>query len=283
MENTTTILVPLDFSKCSENALAVAVQLADKIHSKIIALHVVHLTDGGGMENFAFVPDDYQLKTEIAQKGLDESIASMVKLVRRNLSQDPDIDTLIEVGAVETTICEAAEKHKVDYIIMGTQGEVSVLDKYMGSTAYNVIKHAPCPVMAIPENANLPQNLVLGYATDFSAADVYEIWKSTRMFRPFKPIVKCVHFYESATEDTSRMKELELYFKETNPDLDVELFNLPIHDKLKDMNNFIKREHINVFIMFKPKRGFFESLFHSSWTKELAMHSSIPLLVYKDE
>ena len=142
MENTTTILVPLDFSKCSENALAVAVQLADKIHSKIIALNVVQITDGGGMENFAFVSDDYQLKTEIAQKGLDESIASVVKLVRRNLSQDPEIDTLIEVGSVETTICEAAEKHKVDYIIMGTQGEVSVLDKYMGSTAHNVIKYS---------------------------------------------------------------------------------------------------------------------------------------------
>ena len=282
MKTSTTILVPLDFSKCSENALAVAVKLAAKTKSKIIALHVVQITDGGGMENFAFVPDDYQLKTEIAQNGLDEAISSVVHLVRRNLSEDPEIFRLIEVGTVETTICEAAEKHNVDYIIMGTQGEVSVLDKYLGSTAYNVIKHAPCPVMAIPENANIPQNLILGYATDFSAADVYEIWKSTRIFRPFNPILKCVHFYDSPSEDRSKMEELKLYFKETNPKLPVKLFNLPAEDKLKDMNNFIEHENVNILIMFKPKRTLFDSLFHSSWTKELAMHSSIPLFVFKD-
>lgn len=282
METATTILVPLDFSKCSENALAIAIQLADKIHSKIIVLNVLKVNDGGAMENFAFVADDYKVRTELAQKGLDQSIESVTKMLKRNLSEEPEIETLIEVGGIETTICEAAEKRKVDYIVMGTQGEVSVIDRYMGSVAYNVIKHAPCPVMAIPENANLPQNIVLGYATDFSGADVFEIWKSTRMFRPFHPIVKCVHFYEKDGEDIKKMEELEQYFKETNPDLKVELFNLPTFDRLKDLINFITREQVNIFVMYKPKRGFFESLFHSSWTKELAMHSSIPVLVYKD-
>lgn len=283
MKTTTTILVPLDFSKCSENALAIAMQLADKTQSKIIAIHVVQITDGGDMENFAFVPDDYQLKTEIAQKGLDESIASVTKMLGRDQSQNKEIDTLIGVGTVETTICEAAKKNRADFIIMGTQGEVSLLDKYLGSTAYNVIKHAHCPVMAIPENSNLPQKIVLGYATDFSDADVYEIWKSTQLFRHFEPTVKCVHFYESGATVNPKINELELYFKETQPDVNIEFFSFLSVNKMQDIHNFIKREHVNVFVMYKPKRTIFESLFHSSWTKEIALHSQVPLLVFKDQ
>ncbi|MAD96227.1 MAG: hypothetical protein CMB99_02770 [Flavobacteriaceae bacterium] len=282
MKSTPKILVPLDFSKCSENAFGIALQLADKINGELLVMTVLKINDGGAMDNFAFVADDYKLKTELAEKGLEESIDSVLKMVRRMLDKEPKIDTTIEVGNIEVTICETAEKNNVDYIVMGTQGEVSMLDRYMGSVASNVISNAPCPVLAIPENASLPRNIILGYATNFSAADVFEIWKALKLFKGFHPMVKCVHFADKPVEDQEKMDELKEYFNEALPGTDVELYNLASKDKLNDMENFIKEEHVNFFVMFKPKRGFFESLFHKSWTKEMAMHATIPLLIFKD-
>lgn len=281
MKKVTKILVPIDFSECSENALAFAMQLADKIKANLILLNVLNF-DAGSMENFAFVVDEAENQTEQSRIRIHKSIKKVTENIRASLDEAPSIQTNIEIGNVEAKICEVALKNEVDYIVMGTQGENSALDKYLGSVASNVLKNAPCSVMVIPENTELAKKLVLGYATDFSDADPFEIWKAMTLFKPFQPTIKCVHFNEQQVDDEDKIKELERYFSETSPELNVELYSLQVEDKVKDMNDFIEEHNINTLVMYQPKRSFFESIFHKSYTQKMAKHSSIPLLVFKE-
>ena len=162
---------------------------------------------------------------------------------------------------------------------MGTQGENSTLDKYLGSTASNVLKSAPCPVIVIPENAELEKKMQLGYATDFLDADPFEIWKAVKLFQPFQPKIKCIHFNEEQVYNENRIKELTSYFTETVPELNIEIFSLPVKDKVEDMNDFIRNQNINMLVMYKPNRSFFDSMFHKSYTQQMAKHINIPLMV----
>jgi nucleotide-binding universal stress UspA family protein len=52
-----------------------------------------------------------------------------------------------------------------------------------------------------------------------------------------------------------------------------------VEDSILD---FIKLHRINLLAVAKHKRGFWDSLFHASLTKKLAMHIHIPLLVVHD-
>ena len=52
-----------------------------------------------------------------------------------------------------------------------------------------------------------------------------------------------------------------------------------VEDSILD---FIKLHRIDLLAVAKHKRGFWDSLFHSSLTKKLAMHINIPLLVLHD-
>ncbi len=282
MKRATKILVPIDFSECSENALAFAMQLADKIKANLILLNVPHF-DSGAMENYAFVVDEVESRTEESKILTNKFMQKVAETVRTSLDEVPSIQIDSQIGNIEATICDVAFRNQVDYIVMGTQGENSVLDKYLGSVASTVLKNAPCPVMVIPENTELAKKLILGYATDFSDADPFEVWKAMKLFKPFQPTIKCVHFDEQQDDNEGKIKELERYFAETSPELNIELYSLPVKDKVKDMNDFIEEHNINMMVMYKPKRSFFETIFHKSYTQKMARHSNIPLLVFKEK
>jgi nucleotide-binding universal stress UspA family protein len=59
---------------------------------------------------------------------------------------------ILRSGNVPKTIVDAAIEFEVDFIAMPTAGRHGILDALRGSTTERVIRHAPCPVFAIPSN-----------------------------------------------------------------------------------------------------------------------------------
>lgn len=282
MQRKTKILVPVDFSTCSETALVYAIQLADKINANILVLNIPNFdtSNMGTPISARFVIEEQISKS---RKQLKQFVQKVIEKVSATLAPLPSTQLNIKMGAIEAAICDEASESKANYIIMGTQGEHSTLDKYLGSIAAKVLRNAPCPVMVIPENAKFTKNAVIGYATDFSDADPFEIWKATKLFKPFQSQIKCVHFNEKQISVENKVAELKSYFTDTSPELDVEIHSFVTKDKVKDMNRFADEHGITIMVMYKPKRTFFDSLLHSSYTQKMAKHTTIPLLVFKEK
>lgn len=59
------------------------------------------------------------------------------------------------IGTISERIAEAATDFGADLIVMGTHGSTGLLQYVMGSEAYHVINHTPCPVLTVPELANV--------------------------------------------------------------------------------------------------------------------------------
>lgn len=280
MERVIKILVPIDFSSCSENALLYAMQLANKIKAHIWVLHVPSF-DTSNMSNPISASVEVEKQISRSRKRLIQSVQKVTKSTLLSLNETPPIQTNIAMGKIEATISDEAVKNQVDYIVMGTQGENSTIDKYLGSVASNVLKSAPCSVMIIPEKSEFSKKLNIGYAVDLLDAETFEIWKEVKLFKPFQPEIKCIYFNDQQINIEDKVKELEIHFAQTAPELNVKFYSLPVKDKVKDMNDFIVEHDINMLVMYKPKRSFFDSIFHSSYTQKMASHTNIPLLVFK--
>jgi nucleotide-binding universal stress UspA family protein len=56
----------------------------------------------------------------------------------------------LRYGNVVQTILDSAVEYDVDFICMPTAGHHGVLDAMRGSTTERVLRHAPCPLLAIP-------------------------------------------------------------------------------------------------------------------------------------
>lgn len=278
MKKQTKILVPIDFSLCSENALNYAFFMADKIDATIEILHVaIFDTPPLDYPSFTAVATDEKIK--MARTKMNET----TERVRKRLEFSPDIETDIEVGIPDTKIVEVAVRDDVDLIIMGTQGENSMWDKFLGSTTADVLKYASCPVLVIPEKAKFRNEMVIGYATDFLAADPFEIWKASKLFQPFQSEVIVVHMNDKKENLDEEIEEMKAYFAENAPAIDISFHCIFTENMVDDLNLFIDNHNISTMVMFKPKRNFFERLFHKSFSKKMAMKTEVPLLILNEE
>jgi nucleotide-binding universal stress UspA family protein len=66
------------------------------------------------------------------------------------LGLDCSFEKTARSGQPVDEIIKAADEDKADLIVMATEGHNGFLDALRGSTTEQVLRRAPCPVLAIP-------------------------------------------------------------------------------------------------------------------------------------
>jgi len=148
----TKILVAIDGSEQSMKAADYAILLADKYNSKLIAVHVINLSqlrlrgDKSGLIAELINP---LAELEGARKESLHWIDNVGKLARlRHIQFESEIieDIVPRTGGV---IVNYAEKELVDLIVIGTRGQSGFKKLLIGSVASDVLHYAHCPVMIV--------------------------------------------------------------------------------------------------------------------------------------
>jgi universal stress protein A len=60
-----------------------------------------------------------------------------------------DIEHVVLTGIPYEEISRFAEEEKIDLIVIGTHGRTGLDRMLFGSTAEQVVRHAPCPVITV--------------------------------------------------------------------------------------------------------------------------------------
>lgn len=138
---TKTILFPTDFSDASNVAFQYAVDYARLANAKLLIVHVHEpvLPIIGG--EIAYLPpqDTDPQRRKLALQKIVPNVAN-VEYSHRLLNGDP-----------ASEIVNLAKSEHVDLIVLGTHGRTGLERLIMGSTAEQVLRRAPCPVLAVKE------------------------------------------------------------------------------------------------------------------------------------
>lgn len=144
------ILVPVDFSPCSEEAFRVALSLARSFQAEVLLLHVV---DTKNLESL----NRSGLALPSEEKGQKKRLRHHARLNARRLLQLDEVKgvtirRLLAEGSPFVEIARATRVEKVDLVVMGSYGgRVGNVDKiFFGSTAEKVVRTAGCPVLTVP-------------------------------------------------------------------------------------------------------------------------------------
>ena len=138
------ILFPTDFSEGSAQALQYAVDMAKRYGAKLHVVHVIYdITKATGW----YVPHVstdkmYQEIQEGAKKELD-------RFAVKELAEVKDVERTVITGVPHEEVINFAKKHKIDLIIMGTHGRKGIDRILFGSTAAQIVRFAPCPVLTV--------------------------------------------------------------------------------------------------------------------------------------
>jgi len=129
------LLVPLDFSGKSRQALRYAVPLAQKFSAKI---HLVHVLPPGTKAERA----NQKQREEKALQKLDAMATELLppRLLAGNL---------VMIGDPADQILAATKKFDTDLIVITTKGSSGLRRVFIGSVAEKIMRHANCPVMSV--------------------------------------------------------------------------------------------------------------------------------------
>jgi nucleotide-binding universal stress UspA family protein len=135
------MLIAVDESTHAARAAEVGLELAGLLQSEVAFLHVFDERDiPGGMVTIDGV-DEVEFYRREAYR--------LLHGFAERSTVTPAALTFLEDGAAGTKIVEVAASWGADVIVMGTRGRSVVASALTGSVAQAVLRHAPCPVLAV--------------------------------------------------------------------------------------------------------------------------------------
>ncbi|PKM53170.1 MAG: universal stress protein [Firmicutes bacterium HGW-Firmicutes-5] len=153
------LLVPIDGSKASINALRKAIEIAKKNDFSMTLLAVVeesHISGYGRNQNFWHQVDgsiiSAGVEPEMVSK-LEESAAELLdEVVSAFDFSGIDLEKTVVTGEPSIEILDLAKNEAFDLIVMGNRGMSKIKRFFTGSVTQRVIAEAPCPVLSIHED-----------------------------------------------------------------------------------------------------------------------------------
>ncbi len=133
------ILVALDGSEQSYNAVHEAITLAKSNNAKLHVLTVKDMEHRYGMTGFGIVENPE----------IDMMAQDILKKAAEIIGDEVPYDSYEIVGAPKHMIVQFSGDKKMDLIVMGATGAGMINKLMLGSTTQFVVNHAPCNVLVV--------------------------------------------------------------------------------------------------------------------------------------
>ena len=138
------ILCPIDFSPGSRTAMRVAVRIANRGDRELVLAHAWYLPPAAFAGEYVFPPTITEQMLTDVQHGLDVTLRDAVSLGAKRVS-----GMLLQGVPWHELVTLLENDPEFGLVVMGTQGRTGLERVLMGSVAEQVVRHAPCSVMAV--------------------------------------------------------------------------------------------------------------------------------------
>jgi nucleotide-binding universal stress UspA family protein len=272
-----TILVPTDFSANATHALNYAIEFVKHQNAKLILLHAYHIDFANSYVPVNLIEQDVQKAEKESNKKLN-AIAAKIhhthKIPCEYISrQDMAVDAITEL----------AKEKNIDLIIMGTKGASGLPGILFGSNTARVIEKAPCPVIAVPEGATFKTIKRITYASDYNHSDIEAIEKVVAIAKSYKAQLNVLHITEERQLTEEEKENMQKFMENVQAkvaynNLSFQIFHSEnIEQKLEE---YLEEESTDLLVMSTHQRNLLDKIFGKSVTKNLAFHTTVPLMAF---
>lgn len=272
------IVVPIDFSDASLNALKYAVQFALEMASlpKFTILNAYSIPLAYSDLDITFGPS---VEIDQVENLIDKEFKKLHKLVP--VLAEIKYETIKINQELPYAIEHFQEDQPIDLLFMGVSGKSGLIEKILGSNTVKVIKANIAPVMVIPKNALYKSIQNIAFSNDYKGMLPEAINPLKEIQLLYDAIIHVVHIDEEsilALKESAEAKNLDLLLKGTT-----HKFHFMKEKEVEiGLNHFLEQEMIDLLVVLPRKKGFFETLFTKSESKKLVLHSKLPLLALKN-
>lgn len=193
------IVVPIDFSKTSREALPYAYKIALTYGSKITLLHAITMFEydpHDPQHSFGSIDELYANIEASAHAHYDDIIEDANKQ-----AGDINIEKVTQRGiSPHEVVSGYAKKNNADLIVMATHGRSGLSNILLGSVSEKVIQTAPCPVLVVkkPTHVDLKKLLFnnILVPTDFSESSRQAMEYAIAIAKKYRARITLMHAVE---------------------------------------------------------------------------------------
>ena len=274
-----TIIHATDFSENAIAALKYAHALSSKLNANLLVVHVFDYPTIFDTEVEEPVPDfekvAYQNNNEL-----------LVEYCTKHLGNDLDrmnvrTEAIENMSVTKAVIAKVVEVDAF-LLVTGMKGTSAFKEFIMGNTTKQLIKKAPCPVLAIPEDATHKDINTIVYATDFEYKDLQAILTLVEIAKPYNAEIRVVHISPSEEFDPMiRLQEFEDHINDKVDYPNIIYENIPSDHTFEDLKLYLGEVNVDIIAVLKRKsKGLFKQLFHHDLVIKMESYGRLPLLSF---
>ena len=159
-ENNKPVLVADDLAAGGAEAIHQGQKLAAELGAPLIVVHAI--PDMGPLEQFLSSLDDAGQR-EISALEQRAEVALRSRLER--LADGVDAEVRVAIGSPHRVVLKAADEVSAGWVVAGASSADAVERFFLGSSAAQIVRHAPCPVLIARPS---PKDGLVLVATDLS-------------------------------------------------------------------------------------------------------------------
>jgi len=270
------ILVPVDFSEYSIEALKVASQIARKNHCEIILLHLLELPH---RVNDTF-GDSKSIPEIIFFK--NKAIENLEELMESPFLKGIDVFESVEFNKVDLGVIDSSKKNNADLIIMGSHGTSGFKELLVGSNTEKIVRYSTIPVLVIKKEAKEFKATNFVFASDFSKETIKPFRKMLEFAKIFNSklflVTICTPSSFKTTNTTEKIMENFI------ANFDVENYTTHIFNDTNIENgiiNFSKSINADLIGICTHGRTGLAHFYNGSIGEDLVNHASKPIITFK--
>ena len=271
------IAIPTDFS---ENAYKAAYYALDLFKGQPCRFYLTHTYTP------AFYRAEYLLHSP-GQIGLGdfyrEKVMKKLRKFQKQLelkaSESHEFFCHAAFNSLAEELNDMGRKETLDLVIMGTQGATGAKEVLFGTHAVQVLHKASCPVLVIPEEAEVGalENVLFptDYTPDYSGLSLKVLFKILE-----EPGVT-LHVLHAYTQQDSRPKRQKARkeLEELLTSFKTEFTETGEMGILQAINTYARKVPIQLLVMVRNEHSFLENLLVTPVIDLIGFHSKIPFMV----
>ena len=174
--------------------------MAERCGAKLYAAHVIP------QEAYAFArPDSVE---RILKEVEDYASYALNQVIVPLRHRGQRCEALLGHGDVAGVLMEFLRDHDVDLVVVGTSSRAGMSKVFLGSTAEEIIREAPCPVLTVGPHVKAEasagvRNIVC--ATDFSPGSLRAAEFALSLAREYQAHLTLVHVVEGILRDVPHL------------------------------------------------------------------------------
>jgi nucleotide-binding universal stress UspA family protein len=187
------VLFLTDFSPAANAAIPYAAAIAKRFGAKLHTLH---------MQTPIVNPMTEPATWAVLEKAAEAETKKQREMLLKSFpGMEPDV--IIEEGGFWSSLKSVIERTQTDLIVLGTRGRSGVKKFFLGSTAENVFRQAPCAVLSVgpalhQEGSRRGEFTEILYATDFNSDSVGAAAYALSLAQEFQAHLTLLHVVADA-------------------------------------------------------------------------------------